>query len=333
MRGIANLSRRRFLKSTLAAGGCLLLGLAMPNTRGRAYAAAPPEAAYTPSAFLRIGPDNTVTMIINKSEMGQGVYTSLPMLIAEELECDWNTVRVEPSPVAPIYNHTVFGTMVTGGSTSVATEWERMRKAGAAAREMLIRAAAETWKVDRKTCRAENGAIYHRSGKKLTFGQLAAKAAAYPVPKQVTLKDPSAFKIIGKPTRRLDSQEKVNGKGIFGIDAALPGMLIAVMAHPPVFRGKVRSVNDEKARAVPGVKAVVQTDSGGRRRSGQFLVREKGKGPPRYHMGRWRARVPHHAGDPRGVPGSCKNARRGGQKGRRPGKGLRRTRHGAYRRI
>jgi len=262
MREIANLSRRRFLQSTLAGGGCLLLGLAAPRSGGRAYAAEPKEANYTPSAFIRISPDNTVTMIINKSEMGQGVYTSLPMLIAEELECDWNSIRVEASPVAPIYNHTVFGSMVTGGSTSVPTEWERMRKAGAAAREMLIRAAAETWKVDRKTCRAEKGAVYHTSGKKLNFGQLAAKAAAYPVPKRLILKDPSTFKIIGKPTRRLDSPEKVNGKGIFGMDAAVPGMLIAVMAHPPVFRGKVLSVKDDKARAVPGVKAVVRTDFG-----------------------------------------------------------------------
>ena len=262
MKEIVNLSRRKFLQTALAGGGGLLLGFALPFPKSRAYAAAPPEAPYTPAAFLRISPDSTVTMIINKSEMGQGVYTSLPMLIAEELECDWSKVRVEASPVAPIYNHTVFGTMVTGGSTSVATEWERMRRAGAAAREMLIRAAARKWGVNKKTCRAEKGIVYHRSGKKLTYGQLSTKAAAMPVPAQIALKDPSAFKIIGKPTRRLDAPEKVNGKAVFGIDSVAPGMLIALVARPPVFRGKVRSFNDAKAKAVPGVKAVVQIDSG-----------------------------------------------------------------------
>jgi isoquinoline 1-oxidoreductase beta subunit len=184
------------------------------------------------------------------------------MLIAEELECDWNKIRVEAAPVDPVYNHTVFGMQVTGGSTSVPTEWERMRRVGAAAREMLIAAAADTWNVKKESCRAEYGVVYHTSGKSLTYGQLSRKAATMPVPKEVSLKDPSAFKIIGKPTRRLDTPVKVDGKAIFGIDAQVPGMLVALVAHSPVFGGKVKSSNSEKAKTIPGVKAVLQFESG-----------------------------------------------------------------------
>jgi isoquinoline 1-oxidoreductase beta subunit len=214
------------------------------------------------NAFIGIGTDDVVTLIVNKSEMGQGVYTSLPMLVAEELECDWDKVRVESAPVDSVYNHTVFGIQMTGGSTSVSSEWERMRKIGAAAREMLVAAAAETWKVERTSCRAENGKVIHPSGKTLTYGQLAAKAATMPVPQEVSLKDPSAFKIIGRAMPRLDTPEKVNGKALFGIDARTPGMLTAVVTRPPVFGGKVKSFNGEKAKAVPGVKEVIQIESG-----------------------------------------------------------------------
>jgi isoquinoline 1-oxidoreductase beta subunit len=214
------------------------------------------------NAFIGIGTDEVVTLIVNKSEMGQGVYTSLPMLLAEELEVDWSKVRVESAPVDSVYNHTGFGIQMTGGSTSVSSEWERMRKIGAAAREMLVAAAAETWQVERTSCRAENGRVIHPSGKTLTYGQLAAKAATMPVPQEVSLKDPSAFKIIGRAMPRLDTPEKVNGKALFGIDARTPGMLTAVVARPPVFGGKVKSFNGEKAKAVPGVKEVIQIESG-----------------------------------------------------------------------
>ena len=180
MREIVNVSRRRFLKT--AFGGALVLGFGIPFSGKYAHAAQPAGAPFTPSAFLRISPDSTVTMVLNHSEMGQGVYTSLPMLIAEELECDWNKIRLEAAPVDPVYNHTTFGVQATGGSTSVATEWERMRKVGAAAREMLLGAAARTWKVTKKSCRAENGVVYHKSGKKLTYGELSAKAASHTAP-------------------------------------------------------------------------------------------------------------------------------------------------------
>ena len=204
--------------------------------------------------FVRIARDNTVIVVVNKSEMGQGVYTSLPMLVAEELECELSSIRVEPAPVEPAYRHTLFGIQSTGGSTSILSEWDRMRRVGAGAREMLVTAAADTWKVSRASCRAEKGAVVHESGKRLTYGELAEKASAVPAPGEVPLKGPEAFKIIGRPTRRLDGADKVKGKAIFGMDVAIPGMLVAVIARPPVFGAKVKGFNAEKARAVAGVK-------------------------------------------------------------------------------
>ncbi|OPY79064.1 MAG: Isoquinoline 1-oxidoreductase subunit beta [Syntrophorhabdus sp. PtaU1.Bin153] len=261
MREIVNFSRRAFLKTGALIGGGLVLGIVGPANGTRAYAATVPEAPFIPEAFVRIGTDGAITIIVNKSEMGQGVYTSLPMLVAEELECNWSKIRVEAAPVDPVYNHTVFGMQMTGGSTSVPTEWERMRKVGAAAREMLVMAAADTWKVQKEACRAENGVVYHGT-KKFTYGQLATKASGMPVPANVQLKDPSLFKIIGKPTHRIDSPEKVNGRAVFGIDVTAPGTMIVLIAHCPVFGGKAKSFSSEKARAVPGVKDVVQIASG-----------------------------------------------------------------------
>ena len=200
--------------------------------------------------------------MVNKSEMGQGVYTALPMLVAEELECDWAKVRVESAPVEAAYNHTSFGIQMTGGSSSVLSEWDRMRQVGAAAREMLVAAAADLWKVEKTSCRAEKGMVIHPEGKKLSYGQLAEKAAAMPVPKEVRLKDPSAFKLIGKPAKRLDTPAKTNGSAVFGLDVKAPGMLTAVIARPPVFGGKVKSFDSEKAKALPGVKAVVEIEAG-----------------------------------------------------------------------
>lgn len=263
MNDIMNMSRRDFLKAGAILGGGLVLGFHLPFVGLPFEAKAASEAPYTPNAFIRIGKDNTVTFIINKSEMGQGVYTSLPMLIAEELECDWSKIRVEASPVDSVYNHTMFGPMmVTGGSTSVRSEWERLSKAGAAAREMLITAAAETWNVDRGSCRAENGKVIHASGKKLTYGQLADKAAQMAVPTEIRLKAPSRYTIIGKPKHRLDSAAKVGGKAEFGLDAHVDGMLTALVARPPVFGGKVVSFKADRAKAVPGVTDVVQLPSG-----------------------------------------------------------------------
>ncbi len=261
MNEIINISRRDFLKTGAVIGGGLILGFSLPF-RIPSSEAVPAVAPLMPNAFIRIGADDTVTIIVNHSEMGQGIYTSLPMLVAEELECDWKKVRVESAPVDPVYNHTAFGMQMTGGSTSVWSEYDRLRKVGAAAREMLIAAAAETWKVSKTSCRARNGVVVHTSGRKLTYGRLADKAATMPVPQDVKLKDPSKFRIIGRPTRRLDTPEKVDGTGMFGLDVKVPGMLTAVIARPPVFGAKVVSFNVEKVRMVPGVQDVVQIPTG-----------------------------------------------------------------------
>lgn len=248
------------MKTSALAGGGLLLACHLPFGVCDAFAA--DEAAFAPNAFLRIGKDESVTVIVNKSEMGQGVYTSLPMLLAEELCCDWKKVRFQASPVAPEYNHVQFGPiMVTGGSTSVRSEWNRLSLAGAAAREMLVAAAALQWKVDPATCRAENGIVLGPAGRQLSFGKLAAKASKLTVPKEPKLKS-GTKKLLGKPLKRLDSPAKINGMALFGIDVHQPGMLTAVIARPPVFGGTIKSFDSARALAVPGVKQVVAVDAG-----------------------------------------------------------------------
>ncbi len=255
------LSRRDFLKTGALVGGGLILGFYLPFADSDSCAAEQTKG-FAPNAFIRVDHDGGITFIVNKSEMGQGVYTSLPMLIAEELECDWRKVTVEASPVAAVYDHTVFGSMVTGGSTSVWSEWERLSKAGATAREMLIAAAAKTWRVEPASCHADNSRVIHASGKALAYGELVDKAAKMPIPKDVQLKNPDTYKIVGTPRHRLDSPAKVNGTAQFGLDTRLPGMLTAVVARSPVFGGKVVSYKADRAKAVPGVKQVVQVPSG-----------------------------------------------------------------------
>jgi isoquinoline 1-oxidoreductase beta subunit len=204
-----------------------------------------------------------VLIMVDRSEMGQGVATSLPMLVAEELEADWSKVRIEFAPVDKAYTNPMFGMQGTGGSTSVRAAWMPLRKAGATAREMLISAAAATWGVDRSTCRAAHGAVTHEPSKRrLTYGGLVAKAATLPVPKDVPLKDPKDWKIIGTSARRLDTPAKVDGSAQFGIDVQVPGMLVAVVARCPVFGGKVERFDATKAKAIPGVLQVVQISSG-----------------------------------------------------------------------
>jgi isoquinoline 1-oxidoreductase beta subunit len=184
------------------------------------------------------------------------------MLVAEELDVEWSKISVEAAPVDPEYYHAQWGIQATGGSTSVLSEWDRLRKAGAAARMMLVQ-AAEIWKVDRKSCRAEKGFVTHQpSGRRLSYGELAEKASQMKLPQKISLKQPKEFKVIGKPMNRLDTPEKTSGEAIFGIDAKTPGMLTAVIARSPVFGGRVKNFNAEKAKAVRGVKEVVQVDSG-----------------------------------------------------------------------
>jgi isoquinoline 1-oxidoreductase beta subunit len=264
------MKRRDFLKTGAAVGGGLLISVYLPElaqagTVPKTFDTLKPvePATFAPNAFIRIAPDDTVTVIASKSEMGQGVYTSLPMLIAEELEADWSKIKVESAPVDQAYAHPVFGIQITGGSTSTASEWDRLRKAGATARMMLIAAAAKNWKVEPQSLRAENGYVIHASsGRRASFGSLADAAAKLTPPKDVPLKDPKDFKLIGKPTRRLDTPAKVNGSAQFGLDVQIPGMMTAVVARAPVFGGKVLSFNAEKATAIAGVKNVVQVPSG-----------------------------------------------------------------------
>ena len=260
MSEILNLSRRDFLKTGAAAGGGLVLGLYLPLGNRIANAQ---QKTFAPNAFIRIGTDDSVTVIVNHSEMGQGVYTALPMLVAEELDADWSKVRVESAPVDAAYNHTAFGIQMTGGSSSTWSEYDRLRKAGATARAMLVAAAADTWKVDAASLRTQNGYVIHDATKRrLSYGQLAEKASTMTPPQNVTLKDPKDFKLIGRATKRLDTPEKINGKGMFGLDVTVPNMLVAVVARPPVFGGKVQSFNGDKAKAVAGVRQVVQIDRG-----------------------------------------------------------------------
>lgn len=257
---ISSMSRRQFMKTSALAGGGLLLACHLHF--GVRNVGAASQTLFAPNAFLRIGSDESVTIIVNKSEMGQGVYTSLPMLLAEELCCDWKQVTFRAAPVAPEYNHAQFGPiMVTGGSSSVRSEWERLSLAGAAAREMLVTAAAQQWKVDPSVCRVESGIVYGPGGRQLSFGKLADKAARLPVPKEPKLKY-GMKKLLGKPLHRLDSPAKINGTAVFGIDVAVSGMLTAVIARPPVFGGRVKSFNAAKALTVTGVKQVLAVDAG-----------------------------------------------------------------------
>jgi isoquinoline 1-oxidoreductase beta subunit len=262
MREIVHINRRDFCKTGILLGGGLVLGVYLPESKAEQLSQN--SGLFAPNAFIRISSDDSVTIIVHKSEMGQGVYTSLPMLIAEDLEADWTKIRIEPAQVDPAYNHTLYGPiMVTGGSTSVRSEWERLRKAGAAARIMLVEAAAATWNVASETCLADNGYIIHRGSKRrLSFGQLAEKAAQEEVPQDVVLKEPKDFKVLGTAKKRLDTPDKTTGKAIFGIDVKVPNMLTAVVARPPVFGGKVKNLDDSKAKKIPGVQAIIQIDRG-----------------------------------------------------------------------
>jgi isoquinoline 1-oxidoreductase subunit beta len=256
--------RRGFLKMGAAGATGLLIGFYLPD-RLEAFAVAPasPESAVALNAWIHVGTDDLVTILIDKSEMGQSILTGLSMLAAEELECDWKKVRTEFAPADKVYVNPQFGVQGTGGSSATRTSWEPLRKAGASARMMLLEAAAQKWGVDKSECRAENGTILHAATKRqLTYGSLAEAAAKLPVPQNVPLKDPKEFHTIGQPTKRLDTPDKVNGSAQYGIDVRLSGMVYAVVARCPVFGGKVASFDATKAKAVPGVKNVIQVSDG-----------------------------------------------------------------------
>lgn len=254
-----SLTRRRFLKTSGAVASGLLLGFYVPPKGPRGYLQA--AEPFAPNAFIRITPDDAIKLIINKSEMGQGVYTSLPMLIAEELDANWEKVQVEAAPATPEYTDPNYGMQVTGGSSSVRSSWQPFRQAGASAKALLVEAAAKKWGVDKSSLRTEDGHVIY-GDKRASYGALATAAAALPVPENVALKDPKDFKLIGTNVKRIEGESKVTGQAQFSMDVKLPDMLTAVVAHPPVCGGKVKSFNADKATAVPGVVKVKQIGSG-----------------------------------------------------------------------
>jgi isoquinoline 1-oxidoreductase beta subunit len=252
-----DLSRRRFLTVSAAMGGGLVVGF----TAGAA-AQSVENAPFAPNAFIRIGADGQIVLIMPYVEMGQGTYTSIPMLIAEELEVDLKQVRLEHAPPnEKLYANPLFGVQATGNSNAIRGSWQSLRQAGATARTLLVSAAAQRWNVDPASCRAQGGEVRHApTGRRLKYGELAADAARLPVPGNVALKRPADFKLIGTRAKRLDTPSKVNGTAVYGIDARPPGVKIATLAQSPVFGGRVKSVDDSKAKAVKGVRQIVRLD-------------------------------------------------------------------------
>ena len=241
------LSRREFVTAGIAAGAGLVIGFYLPHKSSSGNV-----DSFSPNAYLRITPDNKVTIVVARSEMGQGVRTALPMILAEELEADWKQIAIEQAGAS-----TLFGDQTTGGSASIRTTWDPMRKAGAAAREMLISAAALTWNVPRSRCTAENGHIkYTATNRILSYGELASKAATLPVPTDVTLKQSKDYKIVGQRLPRVDSPDKVTGDAVFGIDYHMPGMKLAVLSRCPTIAGKVSAFDDQESRKISGVSYV-----------------------------------------------------------------------------
>jgi len=264
MGAVPSFTRREFLLAGSLAAGGLIVAFFVPGAKRLAWAQAPePDGASLPppNAFLRIGTDDSITVLIAHSEMGQGIWTTLPMLIAEELDADWSKVRVEHAPAEAVYAHTAFGMQMTGGSSTTWSEFERYRQAGALARTLLVQAAAERYGVAPDACRTENGTVI-AGGEHVRYGALADAATRITVPAVVALKQPKDWKLIGKPTRRLDSPEKVTGRAQFGMDVQFDGLLTALVARSPVFGGRVKSFDAAGAEAVPGVRGVVQVPSG-----------------------------------------------------------------------
>ena len=259
-----NTSRRNFLKTGASLGGGLLIGFMIPAHAGRLQKIlGEPAGAITfaPNAFLQIGNDNRIKILLAHAEMGQGIWTTLAMLLGEELDADWKNIKVEHAPPAKEYFHTEWGMQITGGSSTTYSEFDRYRKAGAAARILLVQAAANKWKVQPSDCKTENGFVKYGS-KKLSYGELAESAAALKPPADIPLRTKEQWKYIGKGMKRLDAPVKVNGKAVYGIDVKVEGMKIAVVAHSPVMGGKVKSFDASKTKQIDGVVDVVQIPTG-----------------------------------------------------------------------
>ena len=263
-----NISRRTFIKATALVVGGLVIAFNIPNAKRFLLPGATPESTGAdasklpaPNAFLRIGTDNTITVMLAHSEMGQSIWTTLPMLIAEELDADWSKIKVEHAKAAPEYIHTAYGIQITGGSSTTWSEFDRYRQAGALTRALLLAAAAEELGVEVATLRTENGFVIS-GDKKISYGELVETAAKLETPKAVTLKQPKDWKIIGKATKRLDGPEKINGTAIFGQDIHFEGLKTAMVARAPVFGGTVKSFDASAAKQIKGVQNVVQVPSG-----------------------------------------------------------------------
>jgi len=245
---VSGLTRREFVAAGVAAGAGLVVGFYLPHAGRRG------KEVFSPNAYLRITTDEKVTIVCARSEMGQGVRTALPMILAEELEADWKQIEIEQAGASTLY-----GDQSTGGSASVKTTWDPMRKAGAAAREMLISAAALTWGVPRSSCVAENGAVLHGASKRrLSYGELVEKAATLPIPTDVPLKQNKDYKIVGQRLARVDTPSKVKGEALFGIDFRMPGMKYAVLSRSPTIGGKALSFDDAESKRVAGVRYVAK---------------------------------------------------------------------------
>ncbi len=256
-------TRRQFLSASASLGGGLLIGFNLgPSIRDAKAAQDTAGAAFTPNAFIRIEGDGRLVLTMPYVEMGQGTYTSIPMLIAEELEVDLKQVRLEHAPPnEKLYANPLLGVQATGNSNAIRGSWQPLRQAGATAKTMLVTAAAKRWDVDPASCRAQGGEVLHvPTGRKIRYGELAADAARLPVPEKVALKQPKDFKLIGTPAKRLDTPAKVNGTAVYGIDVRPPGVKIATLAQSPVFGGRLKSVDDAKAKAVKGVRQIVRLD-------------------------------------------------------------------------
>ena len=257
-----DLNRRSFLRVSAAAAGGLLVSLYvdLPALAQEGNPAAPskPYPSYPPDAFVHIRPDGKIVITVNRLEFGQGVHTSLPMILADEMDADWSQVVAELAPAADVYRDPLFGIQIVGGSGSIAHSFRQYRELGGRTRAMLVAAAAEKWKVAPDQCRTEASVVHGPGGKSATYAELAEAAARQPVPAAVQLKDPSKFRLIGQKVRRLDSRPKCDGSLKFGLDLDLPGMKTAVVAHPPVFGGRVKSLDDKDARGVEGVREVFE---------------------------------------------------------------------------
>ncbi len=274
-------SRRNFLKIGAALGGGLLIGVdlvACGRKENVPAEGAAVQPVFAPNAWIRIGLDDSITLMVGSSEMGQGVMTAIPMLLAEELDADWSKVRAEFAPVHTSYANPIIGRQHTGGSTSVRGFWQPLREAGAATRELLVQTAAQRWHVKASECSTEPSVVIHKdSGRRLRYGELAEQAAKSPLPETAFLKEPKQFRLLGTAVPRLDTPAKLNGSAVFGQDVKVPGMLIAVVARCPVFGGKLKSVDALAAKKIKGVRHVLEIDAGVAVVAEHFWAAQKGR--------------------------------------------------------